>query len=113
MTDEVRAMIDAKVRDLKTRWQGDNQHSLVSNQERQNPDPSTPVPFARDDKKEQSAGGQAREAGETSPEEVIQAAFQKLKEHVRVELLAHIKAAPPRFFERLVVELMVRLGYGG
>lgn len=51
-------------------------------------------------------------AAET-PEEGIIRNFRELNEGLRDELLVRIKAMPPAFFEQLVLELMLRLGYGG
>ncbi len=36
-----------------------------------------------------------------------------LSSQLEAELLDHIKAAPPQFFERLVVDLLLVMGYGG
>ena len=40
-------------------------------------------------------------------------AYQRLRIDLESELLDQVKAASPAFFERLVVELLVRMGYGG
>jgi restriction endonuclease Mrr len=48
-----------------------------------------------------------------TPEEQIEAASVALRENFGEEILAKMKAASPSFFERLVVELLVRMGYGG
>jgi restriction system protein len=37
----------------------------------------------------------------------------KLRKQLEFDLLARIKAAPPDFFERLVVRLLTTIGYGG
>ena len=50
---------------------------------------------------------------ESPPQEVLEEAYQSLKREVSSELLAQIKACSPSFFERIVVDLLVRLGYGG
>jgi len=39
--------------------------------------------------------------------------YQTAREELKDELIARIKVGSPAFFERLVVELLVRLGYGG
>lgn len=54
----------------------------------------------------------ASESDET-PEETLERVHQGIKSQLVQELLEKIKAAPPSFFERLVVELLLRLGYGG
>jgi len=44
-----------------------------------------------------------------TPEEVIEAAYQKLRKGLAVELLQMIKDRSPAFFERLVIDLLVRI----
>lgn len=50
---------------------------------------------------------------ETSPEEALEMSYQKIRQDLAVELLEAIKKCSPEFFERLVVELLVNMGYGG
>jgi restriction system protein len=48
-----------------------------------------------------------------TPEETIETASQQLRTALAGELLARVKSGSPSFFERLVVELLIRMGYGG
>lgn len=48
-----------------------------------------------------------------TPEESLEVAYQKLRADLAAELLQHLKACSPAFFERLVVEVIVKMGYGG
>lgn len=48
-----------------------------------------------------------------TPLEALEAAYAGLRDEVESEILRQVKLAPPEFFERLVVELLVRMGYGG
>ena len=48
-----------------------------------------------------------------TPEETIEAAFKQSRDALAAELLAQVKQASPTFFERLVVDLLVAMGYGG
>lgn len=50
---------------------------------------------------------------EETPEEELDAAFQRLRTDLDSEVLQQVKVASPAFFERLVVELLVAMGYGG
>ncbi len=50
--------------------------------------------------------------GET-PEEQIEAGYESLRGSIETELIKKILAASPAFFEKLVVELLVKMGYGG
>ena len=48
-----------------------------------------------------------------TPEETLEGAYQKLRGDLAAELLQRLKACSPTFFERLVVEVIVKMGYGG
>ena len=48
-----------------------------------------------------------------TPEEALDAAYQRLRDQLEADLLQQVKSASPSFFERLVVELLVKMGYGG
>ncbi len=48
-----------------------------------------------------------------TPEEEIENAYQKIKQNLAVELLQTISNHTPAFFERLVIDLLVKMGYGG
>ena len=48
-----------------------------------------------------------------TPEELIEEGYQTIRDNLAAELLSEIKVASPQFFERLVVELLVKMGYGG
>lgn len=52
-------------------------------------------------------------ASQDPPEEVIERAMRTVRDELTTELLETVKAAPPEFFERLVVRLMLKMGYGG
>ena len=49
----------------------------------------------------------------STPEEALEYGYQKLTENLTDELIKQIMSCPPPFFERLVVELLVKMGYGG
>ena len=49
----------------------------------------------------------------TTPEEAIELAHQGLRDQLAAELLGRILGCSPTFFEQLVVELLVKMGYGG
>lgn len=48
-----------------------------------------------------------------TPEELLEIGYQNLRRNLAQELLERIKKCSPRFFERLVVDLLVSMGYGG
>lgn len=47
-----------------------------------------------------------------TPEETLDRAFQEIRADVEKELLGRVKAGTPAFFEQLVVELLLKMGYG-
>lgn len=50
---------------------------------------------------------------EATPEELLEQSYQELRRRLAEELLEQIKGCSPRFFEKLVVDLLVAMGYGG
>lgn len=50
---------------------------------------------------------------EQTPEEEIESAFLRLKDSLKSELLDKILASSPMFFEQLIVDLLIAMGYGG
>lgn len=50
---------------------------------------------------------------EQTPTENLDASYQKIRETLAAELLSSVKSCSPAFFERLVVDLMLAMGYGG
>lgn len=50
---------------------------------------------------------------EATPEELFSQAYQRLRSNLEAEVLEQVKAATPAFFERLVIDLLVAMGYGG
>jgi len=53
------------------------------------------------------------EISETTPQESIEFGYQKIRKELELELLNRVKSCSPDFFERLVVDLLVKMGYGG
>ena len=47
-----------------------------------------------------------------SPQDLIDTGYRQLEQTEQQELLLAVKKATPRFFERVVVELVVAMGYG-
>lgn len=53
------------------------------------------------------------DAIEQTPEETLELAHQALRQSLSQELLKNVLDCSPEFFEHLVVELLVKMGYGG
>ena len=50
---------------------------------------------------------------EKTPEEILEYAYLKLKNDLGKEVLEIVKSCSPAFFEKLVIDLLLALGYGG
>lgn len=48
-----------------------------------------------------------------TPEELLETAYQKIRKSLASELINKVVELSPSFFEKLVVELLVKMGYGG
>lgn len=64
--------------------------------------------FSDDNKGMCGAGAETQ-----TPEEVLEASYQGLRRSLAQELIDRIMACSPKFFEVLVVDLLVKMGYGG
>ena len=69
-------------------------------QSTKNDDASTTVETVEDDSSE-------------TPEETLESAYQKIRKSLASDILGKVIALSPAFFEKLVVELLVKMGYGG
>lgn len=72
----------------------------------------------RDDGADEPAGEQVDEpAGNTgsvqTPEELLESSFQQVRKKLAEDLLERLRTSSPAFFEKVVVDLLVRMGYGG
>ena len=53
------------------------------------------------------------EAELETPEEALETAYEKMRAGLVSEVLGRVKGGSDKFFERLVVELLLKMGYGG
>jgi len=64
----------------------------------------------------QDSGGEPASSSEVlpvDPEEAMENGYQALRDEVESELLQKLKTASPNFFESAVVDLLLKMGYGG
>ena len=54
-----------------------------------------------------------KDTTEQTPEETLDLAYRRIRKALAAELLNKVVELSPAFFERLVVELLVKMGYGG
>lgn len=48
-----------------------------------------------------------------TPEEILEYNYQKIREDMAFDLLKNVKTCSPAFFEKLIVDLLLAMGYGG
>jgi restriction system protein len=48
-----------------------------------------------------------------TPDDILAKTYNELKESIELEVLEQVKSITPMFFEQLVIDLMVSMGYGG
>ena len=48
-----------------------------------------------------------------TPEEILEYTYQKINNDLSVELLDMLKNSSPAFFEKVVIDLLIAMGYGG
>ena len=63
--------------------------------------------------KDESKLVESASANSETPDELIAGGYKQLREALAVELLDRIKTVSPSRFEELVVELLLKMGYGG
>lgn len=56
---------------------------------------------------------ESQSEGDMTPEEALGSAYQHLRQTLANDILQQIKNSPPSLFEKIVVELLVKMGYGG
>jgi restriction system protein len=67
----------------------------------------------RQRRRDEANGEDERETSTRTPEETLEAAYKEIRVALAAEILERLKNTSPAFFERAVVQLVVRLGYGG
>jgi len=67
----------------------------------------------QDDAADITTANMGIERGSQTPDEIMRAAHRSIEDTLRREMLEKIRDASPAFFEGLVVNLLVAMGYGG
>lgn len=58
-------------------------------------------------------GSSGDASADITPDEQLDIAYKELRETLADELLTRVRSGTPKFFEHLVVDLLVEMGYGG
>lgn len=61
----------------------------------------------------QLANDPSPQPSDATPEEQLASAYQRLRHDLELDLLEQVKSSSPAFFERIVIDLLVKMGYGG
>jgi restriction system protein len=67
----------------------------------------------KDDKKSEDKSETIESFQEKTPDEIIKEAHIELRQKLIQEVLTELKNCSPRYFERVVLDLLVKMGYGG
>jgi len=71
------------------------------------------VKFMETKKDEEGSRATGVEPPATNPEEALESSYQELQQTLASDIMQAIKDCSPQFFERLVIDVLVKLGYGG
>jgi len=71
------------------------------------------IEFKDSSKSSSESTDSVMESTEKTPEEILESAYLNIRQVLAQEILARILGCSPTFFEQLVVELLVKMGYGG
>jgi restriction system protein len=71
------------------------------------------IEFQSSKRNKESVQIESLPSSEATPEEALDSAYQKLRGDLEAELLERMKSLPPSFFERLVIDVLIKMGYGG
>jgi restriction system protein len=63
--------------------------------------------------KEKEDSQENEEINSLTPDEMLELGHKKIKNELSTELLIRVKETSPKFFENLVIELLIKMGYGG
>lgn len=55
----------------------------------------------------------SEEAKQQTPEELLETGYQSIRKSLEQEILSKLKSVHPSFFEKIVIQLLVKMGYGG
>ena len=71
------------------------------------------VAFRKTHRERPESTDEAENGQAGTPEESLESAHEKIRDSLAAEILQKLKSCSPSFFERLVVEVIVKMGYGG
>lgn len=67
----------------------------------------------QDNRREEETSSACDENESKTPAERLEEAYMTLRENLASELISQLKSSSPNFFEKVVIEVLVKMGYGG
>jgi len=67
----------------------------------------------QDNQREEETSSVCDEQENKTPAERLEEAYMTLRENLASDLISQLKSSSPNFFEKVVVEVLVKMGYGG
>jgi restriction system protein len=67
----------------------------------------------QDNRREEEPSSACDENESKTPAERLEEAYMTLRENLASELISQLKSSSPNFFEKVVIEVLVKMGYGG
>jgi restriction system protein len=64
-------------------------------------------------KKNKQEETEVLEFQDKTPEEAFETAYENLRTELSADILEHLKKSDPTLFEKIVIEVLVKMGYGG
>ena len=105
INDNGKAMLQTGITELSVNYLKDHCPSFLAFTQKSNKPPTT----------QNETPANNVESGEDlkTPIDIIDENFQIVTQELAEELLQQVKSQSPKFFEHLVIELLVKMGYGG
>jgi restriction system protein len=97
------ALTTRELRDMSAAFDTWYRESILGSKRREDANDSTAEPRRQEQESDSAA----------SPEETLERAHATLKRELAAEILGTLAGCSPAFFEDLVVQLLVKMGYGG
>ena len=69
--------------------------------------------FRKRKKKQEDSGSDSLDFQEKTPEEAFETAYENIRSELASEIIDHLKKSDPGLFEKIVIEVLVKMGYGG
>jgi restriction system protein len=66
-----------------------------------------------DDRDDNEGVGDTEPSSKKTPEEILEENYHTIRDNLALDLITKVKSCSPSFFEDLVIDLLLKMGYGG